>query len=108
MDTDDAYVTRQIHLFCQAIERYRATEISLNSLVLNLEALSSAISRKSWTSGALPLINHLEEINAVALSVGRKVTPDERSAVERLLLTLEVFARDFSGKLNSDLADGKT
>ena len=94
-DPDNEYVLRQITLFCRKIEHYKTGQLTLNSLILDLSALSDAISRKSWTDLVSPIINHLEEINAIALVEGRNIGPDDKAEINRLLAALEASVRSF-------------
>jgi hypothetical protein len=97
---EEAALRRHYDLVDDIVNAYRAGTVTLNGLILRLESLDAAIGLETWTQWWRSVFETMEQINALCLSDGRKMTPDEHSEVQQCLSIIESKVFDFRDLLD--------
>ncbi|MHA6879176.1 hypothetical protein [Ralstonia pseudosolanacearum] len=97
----DDFIGRQLALIEQAIFDYEWKNLDLNSLVSRIEGASLAVGDDSWSGIVYPLVDVLEEANALALDEGRSLDAEGQRIVGDALSKLKGAIQSYRSSLAS-------
>lgn len=86
---------RQVAMLRRLIGDYREGALSLNALIQRIEGIGDVLGIEAWKDSVFPIVLTMEQVNAIALEANRRLTGEERSAVESALQDLEALISRF-------------
>ncbi len=79
---------RQAALLRQLIHDYRIGNISLDTLIQEIEAVSDVIGTDAWDGAISQIVWSMEQIHAALIEGRRSLTPEESASIGGSLLDL--------------------
>jgi hypothetical protein len=91
----DELFARQAAVLRRLVSDYREGVLGLNALIQRIEGIGDVLGIEAWKDAIFPVVLSMEQVSAAALDAKRRLTEDDKAAVENSLRELEALIARF-------------